>query len=60
MTLMRDGRPVFSYNDASVLAAQKRLGVPEELARDYVHCGCLFCVLPGRDLPPARANIGRS
>jgi formate C-acetyltransferase len=56
VALMRDGLPVFSYNDASVLAAQKRHGVPDEQARDYAHCGCLFCVLPGRDLPPSRAN----
>ncbi len=56
VALMRDGLPVFTYNDASVLAAQKRLGVPDELARDYVHCGCLLCALPGRDLPSAREN----
>lgn len=56
VALMRDGRPVFTYNDASVLAAEKRDGVPVELAWDYAHCGCLFCVLPGRDLPPSRAN----
>ena len=56
VALMRDGLPVFSYNDASVLAAQKRLGVSDELARDYAHCACLLCVLPGRDLPPSREN----
>ena len=56
VALMRDGLPVFSYNDAAVLAAQNKLGVPDQLARNYAHCGCLLCVLPGRDLSPGRGN----
>jgi len=56
VALMRDGLPVFTYNDGAVIAAHGRLGVPEELARDYAICGCMLCTLPGRDMPPLRAN----
>ncbi|MCX7886725.1 MAG: hypothetical protein N3B01_05650 [Verrucomicrobiae bacterium] len=56
VTAMRDGLPVLTYNDASVITALKRFGVAEEQARDYALCGCLLCVLPGRDLPPLRDN----
>ncbi|MCX7825256.1 MAG: hypothetical protein N2689_06825 [Verrucomicrobiae bacterium] len=56
VTLMRDGLSVLTYNDASVITGLKRFGVPEEQARDYALCGCLLCVLPGRELPPLRDN----
>jgi formate C-acetyltransferase len=56
VTLMRDRLPVLSYNDSAVIAAQEKLGVADELARDYANCGCLFTTLPGRDLSAARVN----
>ena len=54
--MMRDGLPVFAYNDHVVVPALVRYGVPERLARNYAHCGCLNCFIPGSDLPPLRQN----
>jgi len=53
---MRDSRPVFAYNDDVVIAALAGHGTPERAARDYAHCACLNCFIPGDDLPPLREN----
>ncbi|MGO8702975.1 MAG: pyruvate formate lyase family protein [Candidatus Brocadiia bacterium] len=53
---MRDSRPVFAYNDDVVIAALTDHGTPERRARDYAHCACLNCFIPGDDLPPLREN----
>ncbi len=53
---MRDSRPVFAYNDEVVIAALTAHGTPERRARDYAHCACLNCFIPGDDLPPLREN----
>ncbi len=56
VSCMRDRMPVFAYNDEVVIRALTRHGVPERAARDYAHCGCMNCVIPGRELPLLRAN----
>jgi formate C-acetyltransferase len=53
---MRDSLPVFAYNDDVVIAALKSHGMPDGRARDYAHCACLNCFIPGDDLPPQREN----
>ncbi|MFB3879822.1 MAG: pyruvate formate lyase family protein [Armatimonadota bacterium] len=50
--LMRDRLPVFPYNDAAIIPALIRNGIPLEQARDYAHCACMHCFLPGHGLPP--------
>ena len=52
----RDRLPILFYSDRAVTAGLTRHGVPPEVARDYAHCACLICFLPGCDLPPARGN----
>lgn len=54
--LMKAGRPVFAYNDEVVIAGLKRCGVPEYLAWNYAHCGCMNCFIPGNDVPCLRNN----
>jgi len=53
---MRDSLPVFAYNDAVVIAALTSHGMAERRARDYAHCACLNCFIPGDDCPPLRQN----
>jgi len=53
---MRDSLPVFAYNDEVVIAALTGHGMAERRARDYAHCACLNCFIPGDDLPPLREN----
>jgi len=53
---MRDGMAGFTCSDRTIVGALTALGVPECAARDYAYCGCMVCFLPGRDLPPLRAN----
>jgi formate C-acetyltransferase len=53
---MRDSLPVFAYNDEVVIAALMSHGMAERRARDYAHCACLNCFIPGDDLPPLREN----
>ncbi|MGD0999362.1 MAG: pyruvate formate lyase family protein [Candidatus Brocadiia bacterium] len=53
---MRDSLPVFAYNDDVVIAALTDHGTAERGARDYAHCACLNCFIPGDDLPPLREN----
>jgi formate C-acetyltransferase len=53
---MQESLPVFAYNDDVVIAALKRYGMAERRARDYAHCACLNCFIPGDDLPPLREN----
>ncbi len=38
-----DSSSLMFYNDGNVLAALRRLGLPEEDARRYVHFGCNWC-----------------
>jgi len=54
--LMKAGMPVFAYNDESVISALTRWGVPEHLAWNYAHCGCMNCFIPGNDVPCLRDN----
>ncbi len=54
--LMKAGRPVFAYNDEVVISALMRWGVPENLAWNYAHCGCMNCFIPGNDVPCLRNN----
>ncbi len=54
--LMKAGRPVFAYNDEVVISALMRWGVPEDLAWNYAHCGCMNCFIPGNDVPCLRNN----
>ncbi len=48
---MRDGLPVFPYNDEVVIPALLNYGIPLQIARNYAHCACLICFLPGRHAP---------
>ena len=48
VALMRDRLPVLAYNDDAVVSGLMRSGLPEEWARDYAHCACLNCAIPGR------------
>ena len=54
--LMKAGRPVFVYNDEVVVSGLMKWGVPENLARNYAHCGCMNCFIPGNDVPCLRDN----
>jgi formate C-acetyltransferase len=56
VSAMRDSLPVFAYNDGVVIPALKGHGMAERRARDYAHCACLNCFIPGDDLPPLRQN----
>jgi formate C-acetyltransferase len=54
--MMREGLPLLAYNDDAVIAALAGQGTPESVARDYVHAGCMNCILPGRGVPCLRDN----
>ncbi|MFC1717243.1 pyruvate formate lyase family protein, partial [Candidatus Poribacteria bacterium] len=54
--LMKAGMPVFAYNDEVVISALMKWGVPEHLAWNYAHCGCMNCFIPGNDVPCLRNN----
>jgi len=56
VAVLRDRLPAFAYNDRAVVPALVRCGIAERLARDYAHCACLACVVPGHGLPAARDN----
>ena len=49
--LMRDRLPVFPYSDGAIIPALVRNGIALEQARDYAHCACMLCFIPGRGLP---------
>lgn len=44
---MRQNASIFVYNDASVIPAIERCGVPVEVATEYTMRGCNFVALPG-------------
>jgi len=47
VTLMRDRTPVLVYNDQAAISGLMRSGLSEKRARDYAHCACLNCAIPG-------------
>jgi len=60
LSATRDRLPVFAYNDRIVIEGLTHHGTPLALVRNYVHAGCMNCILPGEGSACMRDNFDMS